>query len=141
MPSAKSGSHTPQAHLVQRRDVLKMGSFFIASWLGVDKREANAMEQKVYSSNAKNLARLSNGDSSGGSVYDNNPTSPKARRRRAMVGCKNSSARSLAGKNIGNNNLSEKECNQIVMDGDGTFMLDALIDLDCPTCPYGIANR
>ena len=117
-----------------------MSSFLIASWL-LNKHEAGAIEQKIYSSNAKNMARLSNGDSSGGSVYDNNPTSQKARRRRAMVGCNNSSARSLAGRNIGKTNMSEKECNQIVMGGNGTFMLDALTELDCPTCPYGIANR
>lgn len=125
----------------QRRDMLKFGSFLVASALGLDVNTANAMEQKIYSSNAKNMARLSTGDSSGGSVYDNNPSSPKARRRRAMVGCKNSSARSVAGKMIGQNSLSEKECNLIVMEGDGTFMLQALSELDCPTCPYGIATR
>ena len=38
-------------------------------------------EEKSYSSNARNMARLNAGDSSGGSVYDNNPSSPKARSR------------------------------------------------------------
>ncbi|KAL3796856.1 hypothetical protein HJC23_008809 [Cyclotella cryptica] len=125
----------------RRRDVLTIGPLFVTAALGFDSRIANAMEEKVYSSNARNLMRLSSGDSSGGSVYDNNPSSPKARRRRAMVGCKNTSARSLAGKMIGKSNLNEKDCNMLVMEGDGTFMLEALTELDCPTCPYGIASR
>lgn len=124
-----------------RRYVLKIGSLMIATALGLDGHAATAAEDKVYSSNARNMMRLSSGDSSGGSIYDNNPTSPKARRRRAMVGCKNSNARSLAGKMIGQKNLNEKDCNTMVMEGDGTFMLEALTELDCPTCPYGIASR
>ncbi|KAL7481166.1 hypothetical protein ACHAW6_006845 [Cyclotella cf. meneghiniana] len=124
-----------------RRDVLTIGPLLLATALGFDPHVANAIEERVYSSNARNLMRLSSGDSSGGSVYDNNPSSPKARRRRAMVGCKNSSARSLAGKMIGQKNLNEKDCNMLVMEGDGTFMLEALTELDCPTCPFGIASR
>ena len=124
-----------------RRDVLNIGPLLLAAALGLDPHVSNAIEERVYSSNAKNLMRLSSGDSSGGSVYDNNPSSPKARRRRAMVGCKNSSARSLAGKMIGQKNLDEKDCNMLVMEGDGTFMLESLTELDCPTCPYGIASR
>ena len=135
--AAAASDDTP----IKRRDALKIGTLLVAASLGLDVNAVNAADQKIYSSNAKNMARLSNGDSSGGSVYDNNPSSPKARRRRAMVGCKNSSARSLAGKNIGQSNLSEKDCNQIVMAGDGTFMLDALTELDCPTCPYGIGSQ
>jgi hypothetical protein len=73
-------------------------------------------------------------------VYDNNPASPKARARRAMIGCKNASARSLAEEAIGTR-LSEKECNQLVMKGDSDFMLQALTTLDCPSCPYGIGER
>jgi len=126
---------------IQRRDTLKIGPLIIGAFLGINADAANATEQKVYSSNAKNIARLSNGDSSGGSLYNNNPSTTKARRRRAMVGCKNPSARQLAGKMIGNSTLSEKDCNQIVMEGDGTFMLEVLTELDCPTCPFGIAKR
>ena len=34
--------------------------------------------------------------------------------------------------------MNEKECNTRVMGGDTEFMLKALRNLDCPTCPYGI---
>ena len=75
---------------------------------------ANAMPpQKSYSTNAKNLDRLNAGDSSGGSVYNNNPTAPAARRRRAMQGCKVGSARKEAGRILGQpkkKQWSEKEC-------------------------------
>ena len=127
----------------RREFLLKTGSFAVASIFGFEGvKPAEAIpEQKVYSSNAKNFMRLGEGDSSGGSVYDNNPTSPKARARRAMVGCKNGSARSLAGESIGNARLSEKDCNQLVMKGDSDFMLGALRKLDCPSCPYGIGER
>ena len=128
----------------RRKLLLRTGPFIVASiLLGFDGvKPAGAMpEQKVYSSNAKNMMRLGEGDSSGGSVYDNNPASPKARSRRAMVGCKNTSARSLAGEAIGNIRLNEKECNQLVMKGESDFMLQALTKLDCPSCPYGIGER
>lgn len=88
-----------------------------------------------YSSNAKNLNRLSTGDSSGGSRYDNDVVGPAARRR-AMLGCKIEASRRLAG--MGGD---EKACNLRVMGGDTTFMLDALKKLDCPTCPYGVADK
>lgn len=128
----------------RRKFLLRTGPFIVASiLLGFDgAKPAGAIpEQKVYSSNAKNMMRLGEGDSSGGSVYDNNPSSPKARSRRAMVGCKNASARSLAGEAIGNSRLNEKECNQLVMKGESDFMLQALTKLDCPSCPYGIGER
>uniref|UniRef100_A0A7S2PTR9 Uncharacterized protein n=1 Tax=Skeletonema marinoi TaxID=267567 RepID=A0A7S2PTR9_9STRA len=137
-------SDTDDEGVCHRRDLLlRTGSFVVASMFGLDGVEpAEAIpEQKVYSSNAKNFQRLGEGDSSGGSVYDNNPTSPKARARRAMVGCKNNSARSLAGESIGNTRLSEKDCNQLVMKGDSGFMLETLTKLDCPSCPYGIGER
>ena len=123
-----------------RRELLASSLPLAAFVLGINPQPSNAAEQKIYSSNARNMARLNSGDSSGGSVYDNNPSSPKARARRAMVGCKNTSARSLAGDNIGKK-ISEKECNQIVMAGETDFMLGALTELDCPTCPYGIETR
>jgi len=96
-------------------------------------------EQMNYSSNARNMARLSSGDKSGGSVYDNDPQSPAAAKRRAMLGCKINSSRNLAANDakIGKG-FSEKDCNQKVMGGDSEFMLKALRKLDCPTCPYGI---
>jgi len=95
---------------------------------------ANAVElPKSYSSNARNLNRISSGDSSGGSVYDNYPKTEKAARRRAMEGCKVDSARKEAKVDGG-----LRECNLRVMDGDTEFMLDALRALDCPECPYGI---
>lgn len=130
---------------VDRRNLLlKTGPIIASSILsGFDgvKLAGAIPEQKVYSSNAKNMMRLGEGDSSGGSVYDNNPSSAKARSRRAMVGCKNASARSLAGEAIGNIRLNEKECNQLVMKGESDFMLQALTKLDCPSCPYGIGER
>ena len=138
----ESGRDTPLSGVHRRREIFKMSSLMIAYTFGFGIFPAESIEGKVYSSNARNMMRLSNGDSSGGSIYDNNPSSPKARLRRAMVGCKNSSARSLAGESIGSRNLSEKECNMKVMGTDGPdFMLDALVELDCPTCPYGIGNR
>jgi hypothetical protein len=102
-------------------------------------RKANAVpEQKSYSSNARNFDRLSSGDSSGGSVYNNSPSPAAAARRRAMVGCKTESSRREAMKIEGLRGLNERECNLRVMDGDAEFMLKALRELDCPTCPYGI---
>lgn len=96
-------------------------------------RPAHAIpEQKVYSANARNLDRLSAGDQSGGSVYNNNPSSPAAAKRRAMVGCKVKAARVESGV------PNEKDCNTRVLGGDAEFMLEALRKLNCPTCPYGI---
>jgi len=102
-------------------------------------QNANAIpEQKSYSSNARNFDRLSSGDSSGGSLYNNNPSPASAARRRAMLGCKTESSRREAMKMEGLSGLNERECNLRVMDGDAEFMLKALRELDCPTCPYGI---
>jgi len=120
---------------IQRRDVFVI----VASTIWSSTPPVFA-EEKSYSSNARNMARLNAGDSSGGSIYDNNPTSPKARARRAMVGCKNPSARGLAGEKLGKK-LSEKDCNLQVMSGDTDFMLETLTELDCATCPYGIGTR
>ena len=80
---------------IQRRDVFGIVAISI---FGSSNPPSAIAEEKSYSSNARNMARLNAGDSSGGSIYDNNPTSPKARARRAMVGCKNPSARGLAGE-------------------------------------------
>lgn len=86
-----------------------------------------------YSSNARNIARLSANDSSGGSKYD--LTSPASAKRRAMTGCKFSNARILAGE------PDEKKCNARVISGDIDFMLDALKSLDCPECAFGISTK
>ena len=94
--------------------------------------------QKSYSTNARNLERLNSGDSSGGSVYDNNPSAPAARRRRAMQGCKIASARNKAASILGQKSLAEKDCNMQVMNDSPDFMLQAMQDLECTTCPYGV---
>eukprot|EP00980_Cylindrotheca_fusiformis_P011885 scaffold2830_cov131-Cylindrotheca_fusiformis.AAC.6 len=91
-----------------------------------------------YSSNARNLERMNSGDFSGGSSYDNNPKAEAGRRRRAMVGCKSFIAREEAAELLKSSTLSEKDCNQMVLNGESEFMLQSLRNLDCPTCPYGI---
>jgi len=96
---------------------------------------------KSYSANARNLERMNTGDMSGGSVYNNNPKSDAGKRRRAMTGCKNSVAREEAAKIVlKTRDLSEKSCNQMVMEGNSEFMLQALRNLDCPSCPFGITG-
>ena len=129
-----------------RRDALKTASILAitSAILGFGgPQQAQAIpEQKTYSSNANNMARLGSGDSSAGSIYDNNPSSPKARGRRAMVACKQSpDARSLVAESLGTKQLSEKDCNILVMSGETDVVLDALTKLDCPTCAYGIGTR
>lgn len=84
---------------------------------------------------------MNTGDMSGGSVYDNNPKSDAGKKRRAMIGCKNPVAREEAAEVIlKTRDLSEKSCNQQVLEGDPEFMLQALRNLDCPSCPYGISS-
>jgi hypothetical protein len=101
-----------------------------------------AAHAKSYSANARNMERMSAGDMSGGGVYDNNPASEAGRKRRAMTGCKNAVAREEASESVLQieTTISEKECNLKVLSGDSEFMLQALRNLDCPTCPYGIAT-
>ncbi len=94
-----------------------------------------------YSSNARNFERMNSGDMSGGSIYDNNPKSDTGKRRRAMTGCKSTIAREEAADFILKvGDLSEKDCNKMVLDGNPEFMLQALRNLDCPSCPYGIKS-
>ena len=88
----------------------------------------------TYSQNAKNMNRLSSGDSSGGSTFDNNPKSDVAKKRRALTGCKSD----LVRKSLGN--VSEKDCNLRVFEGDYEYVLSSLRELDCPSCPYGIGK-
>ena len=124
--------------LLSRRNVFN-AAISSSILLRIGAKEANAIpEQKSYSSNARNLDRLSAGDSSGGSVYNNSPTSAAAARRRAMVGCKIDASRRAAMVTEGIKSFSEKDCNLKVMDGDTEFMLKTLRELDCPSCPYGI---
>jgi hypothetical protein len=104
---------------------------------------------KLCSTNARNMERLNAGDSLRGSTYDNNPSSTAARKRRAMMGCKIPSARQEAAQVVlGIDSLSEKECNMRVMQplgaeekNVGEFMLQAMRNLDCPTCPYGVQTK
>ena len=96
---------------------------------------------KSYSANASNLERINAGDFSGGAVYSNDPSTEAGKKRRAMTGCKSPVAREEAAEVILNlKSISEKECNSMVMSRETEFMLEALRNLDCPTCPYGIAS-
>mmetsp|Transcript_19544 Transcript_19544/g.48152 ORF Transcript_19544/g.48152 Transcript_19544/m.48152 type:complete len:169 (-) Transcript_19544:273-779(-) len=91
-----------------------------------------------YSANARNFDRMNSGDYSGGSVYDNNPKTEAGKKRRAMVGCKTEASRREATQQLNKPSLSEQECNKLVLGGETEFMLEALRNLDCPSCPYGI---
>lgn len=96
---------------------------------------------KSFSANARNLDRINAGDFSGGSVYDNNPSTGGAKRRRAMQGCKIPVAREEASQQLGMTGvISEKDCNLRVMDDSPEFMLSALQTLECPSCPYGVKS-
>jgi hypothetical protein len=110
----------------------------IASASSIEESPSSLFVAKAYSSNARNMDRISAGDFSGGSVYDNNPSSAGARRRRAMQGCKIPSAREEAAEGLHVKNLGEKDCNVKVMSESPDFMLQAMQTLDCPMCPYGI---
>ena len=102
----------------------------------------DTVHAKLYSENAANLERINNGDFSGGSVFNNNPTTERGKKRRAMTGCKVTLSREEASRTILKRDkmLSEKDCNTMVMDGDTEFMLQALRNLDCPTCANGIGR-
>jgi len=129
--------------LAARRVLLTSAAGAAASFIGVGNPRtargdvveilgAAARNSEItYSSNAKNFARLGEGDSSAGSVYEE-PKSPAAAKRRAMTGCKFAVSRKEAGEE------NEQACNGRVLSGDTVFMLDALRRLDCPTCAYGI---
>lgn len=68
-------------NIQQRRVLIKAGIVAGISIFGSSNPPSAIAEEKSYSSNARNMARLNAGDSSGGSIYDNNPSSPKARSR------------------------------------------------------------
>lgn len=108
----------------------------IAAFFAIPTSKSLALSS--YSSNARNMERLSSGDSSGGSIYDNYPKTEASKKRRAMTGCKIPSARRAAAQEISQGSLNEKECNMRIMGGETEFMLQAIRMLDCPTCPYGI---
>ena len=109
-----------------------------ATWSG----SPDIASAKLYSENAANLERINNGDFSGGAVFNNNPDTVRGKKRRAMTGCKVAMSREEASKNILKRNkvMSEKECNTMIMDGETEFMLQALRNLDCPTCANGIGR-
>lgn len=114
---------------------------FIGIFLTLNIIQTEPAYAKAYSQNAKNLERLNAGDSSGGSIYDNNLINEGAKKRRALTGCKITSTRQEASMILSmkkNNNLNEKECNTLVLQGETEFMLQAIRNLECPTCPYGI---
>jgi hypothetical protein len=69
------------------------------------------------------MERLSSGDSSGGSTYDNYPKTEASKKRRAMTGCKIPSARRAGAQVIEQDDLNEKDCNMRVMGGETEFML------------------
>eukprot|EP00566_Odontella_aurita_P023994 CAMPEP_0113555874 /NCGR_PEP_ID=MMETSP0015_2-20120614/16952_1 /TAXON_ID=2838 /ORGANISM="Odontella" /LENGTH=204 /DNA_ID=CAMNT_0000457185 /DNA_START=149 /DNA_END=763 /DNA_ORIENTATION=+ /assembly_acc=CAM_ASM_000160 len=124
-----------------RRDALRrvVSTLFLGAMVSTRyATPAAAQYTKSYSSNARNLDRISAGDMSGGSTYDNNPSSPNAARRRAMIGCKIETARNEAARGAGLGKFGERDCNLRVMDGDSEFMLRAMRALDCPSCPYGV---
>jgi hypothetical protein len=136
-PLSNGGMDRPKLRLEasRRAEVMHTAALFVGLCFAA---QANAMPpQKSYSTNARNLDRLNGGDSSAGSVYDNNPSAPAARKRRAMQGCKIASARGRAATILGKP-LSEKDCNMQVMQESPDFILQALQELDCPTCPYGV---
>ena len=137
---SSSNPRNAQRSVVSRREAFQL-SIPSAILIGLlqSSETANAIPpQKSYSKNARNLDRLSAGDASGGSVYNNSPSSAAGAKRRAMLGCKIDVSRKEAMKMEGMNSLNEKDCNLKVMGGDTEFMLKALRELDCPTCPYGI---
>jgi hypothetical protein len=122
-----------------RRIIFEKAAHFSAALLLSTPNPSLALAS--YSQNARNFERLANGDESGGSVYDNNPTAKGARRRRAMTGCKIPSTREEAAEQLMLSSLSEKDCNLKVMDEDAEFMLKAMRALECPTCPYGVKAK
>lgn len=126
-----------------RKDFLScIGMSVMAGTVATVTCPENSNALTSYSANARNLERMNSGDMSGGSIYDNNPKSAAGKKRRAMVGCKNSIAREEAAETVlGVTSLSEFDCNQKVMDGESEFMLEALRKLECPTCPYGISPK
>ena len=120
------------------RLTLGLAASAVASWSSFPE----ASNAKLYSENAANLERINNGDLSGGAVFNNSPDTERAKKRRAMTGCKVALSREEASTNILKRTkmMSEKECNTMVMDGETEFMLQALRKLDCPTCANGIGR-
>jgi hypothetical protein len=116
-------------------------TFLLVATTGLLDVVPQASLAKSFSTNARNLDRINAGDFSGGSVYDNNPATTRARRRRALQGCKIPVAREEASESLGMNGvISERDCNLRVMDDSPEFMLSALQTLECPTCPYGVKS-
>jgi hypothetical protein len=73
----------------------------------------NALALASCSSNVRNMERLASGDASGGSSYDNFPTSEGSKKRRAITGCKIPSARCQAASILGiSSSFSERIATQ-----------------------------
>lgn len=135
-PSSSVSKNTLGDECGSRRNFfLDCGALSILTFASAP-RNSNALAS--YSGNAKNIERINSGDYSGGSSYDNNPKAEAGKRRRAMVGCKSPVALEEAAELLKTSSLSEKDCNQKVLGGESEFMLQALRNQDCPTCPYGI---
>lgn len=122
----------------RRNFLLDCGLFSV---LAMTSAPSQSSAMTSYSSNARNFERMNNGDYSAGSTYDNNPNTESGKKRRAMVGCKSSTAREEAADLMKSSRLSEKECNVMILGGESEFMLQALRNLDCPACPYGISSE
>lgn len=120
-----------------RREIVEKAAILSTFLLLLTPSPSHALTTS-YSQNARNFARLASGDESGGSVYENNPTAIGSKRRRAMTGCKITSAREEAAEILKILSLSEKDCNLKVMDENSEFMLQAMRNLECQTCPYGV---
>ena len=135
---AKNSQLTTQGN---RSQFLRTSLLPIVATTGLLTMFPQAILAKSFSANARNLDRINAGDFSGGSVYDNNPATTGARRRRAMQGCKIPVAREEASEKLGVDGvISERECNLRVMNDSPEFMLSALQTLECPTCPYGVKS-
>jgi hypothetical protein len=126
----------------RQRFLSDLGTLALATFASGIAIPTNSAFAKSYSENAANLERINNGDFSGGAVFNNNPTTEGAKKRRAMTGCKTPIALEEASYGIlkQKNPLSEKECNTMVMSGETEFMLQALRNLDCPKSPNGICS-
>jgi hypothetical protein len=126
----------------RQRFLSDLGTLALATLASGIAIPTNSAFAKSYSENAANLERINNGDFSGGAVFNNNPTTEGAKKRRAMTGCKTPIALEEASYGIlkQKNPLSEKECNTMVMSGETEFMLQALRNLDCPKSPNGICS-
>ncbi|GMH59516.1 hypothetical protein TL16_g02844 [Triparma laevis f. inornata] len=90
---------------------------------------AGTASQVTYSSTAKNLNRLSTGDSSAGSKYHTDTVS--SRKRRAAMGCK-------YGPVLKDLEIGAKECNIRVLENDVDEILKVMESRRCDNCANGL---